>query len=81
MPPPARSNGRISTGASFTFADYAVGFPQIKAGKIRGLGVTTPKRSPVAPEIPALGEGIPGFDVTVWAGMAAPAGTPRDVVA
>jgi tripartite-type tricarboxylate transporter receptor subunit TctC len=37
---------------SFTFADYAVGFPQIKAGKIRGLGVTTPKRSPVAPDIP-----------------------------
>jgi len=66
---------------NFTFADYAVGFPQIKAGKIRGLGVTTPKRSPVAPDIPALGEGIPGFDVTVWAGMAAPAGTPRDVVA
>ncbi|HXH63448.1 MAG TPA: tripartite tricarboxylate transporter substrate binding protein [Gemmatimonadales bacterium] len=66
---------------SFTFADYAVGFPQIKAGKIRGLGVTTPKRSPVAPDIPTLGEGIPGFDVTVWAGMAAPAGTPRDVVA
>ena len=66
---------------SFTFADYAVGFPQIKAGKIRGLGVTTPKRSPVAPDIPTLGEGIPGFDVTVWAGMAVPAGTPRDVVA
>src|SRR5262249_45977287 len=66
---------------SFTFADYAVGFPQIKAGKIRGLGVTTPKRSPVAPDIPTLHEGIPGFDVTVWAGMAAPAGTPPDVVA
>jgi tripartite-type tricarboxylate transporter receptor subunit TctC len=66
---------------SFTFADYAVGFPQIKAGKIRGLGVTTPKRSLVAPDIPALGEGIPGFDVTVWAGMAAPAGTPREVIA
>ena len=65
---------------SFTFADYAVGFPQIKAGKIRGLGVTTPKRSPVAPDIPALGEGIPGFDVTVWAGMAAPAGTQREVL-
>ncbi|HJY75822.1 MAG TPA: tripartite tricarboxylate transporter substrate binding protein [Burkholderiales bacterium] len=66
---------------SFTFADYAVGFPQIKAGKIRGLGVTTPKRSPVAPDIPTLHEGIPGFDVTVWAGMAAPAGTQPDVVA
>lgn len=65
---------------SFTFADYAVGIPQIKGGKVRGLGVTTPRRSQVAPEIPSIGEIIPGFDLTVWAGMAAPAGTPREVV-
>ena len=65
---------------AFMFADYAVGMPQIKAGKLRGLGVTTPKRSEVAPEIPAIGEIIPGFDLTVWAGMAAPAGTPREIV-
>jgi len=65
---------------SFTFADYAVGLPQIKGGKLRGLGVTTRDRSPVAPEIPAIGEEIPGFDVSVWAGMAVPAGTPREVI-
>jgi len=65
---------------SFTFADYAVGLPQIRAGKLTGLGVTTPKRSAAAPEIPSLGEIIPGFDLTVWAGMAAPAGTPRERV-
>ena len=65
---------------SFTFADYAVGIPQIKAGKMRGLGVTTPRRSAVVPDIPAIGEVIPGFDLTVWAGLAAPAGTPRELV-
>jgi tripartite-type tricarboxylate transporter receptor subunit TctC len=65
---------------SFMFADYAVGLPQIRAGKVTGLGVTTPKRSTAAPEIPSLGEIIPGFDLTVWAGLAAPAGTPREIV-
>jgi tripartite-type tricarboxylate transporter receptor subunit TctC len=63
-----------------TFADYAVGLPQIRAGKLRGLGVTTAKRSEAAPEIPAIGEVVPGFDLAVWAGMAAPAGTPREIV-
>ena len=63
-----------------TFADYAVGLSQIRGGKIRGLGVTTPKRSQAAPEIPAIAEVLPGFDVTVWAGMAAPGGTPRPIV-
>src|SRR3954467_13692043 len=56
-----------------TFADYAVGLSQIRGGKIRGLGVTTAKRSDAAPEIPAIGEVVPGFDLPVWAGMAAPA--------
>ena len=63
-----------------TFADYAVGLPQIRAGKLRGLGVTTAKRSEAAPEIPAIGEVVPGFDLAVWAGMAAPAGTPHEIV-
>ena len=65
---------------SFTFADYAVGIPQIRGGKVRGLGVTTPKRNQAAPDIPCIGEVITGFDLTVWAGMAAPAGTPREAI-
>ena len=65
---------------NITFADYAVGLPQIHAGKIRGLGVTTAKRSDAAPEIPAIGEVVQGFDLPVWAGMAAPAGTPKEMV-
>jgi tripartite-type tricarboxylate transporter receptor subunit TctC len=77
---PQALNDLLGGAVNVTFADYAVGIPQIKAGKIRGLGVTTPRRSQVAPEIPSIGEVVPGFDLSVWAGMAAPAGTPREVV-
>jgi tripartite-type tricarboxylate transporter receptor subunit TctC len=54
----------------------------IKAGKLRALGVTTPERSPIAPEIPAIAEaGLKGYDMTNWYGLLVPASTPRDVVA
>jgi tripartite-type tricarboxylate transporter receptor subunit TctC len=54
--------------------------PQIKAGKIRGLAVTTEQRSPLMPDLPAIGERVPGYAVTTWFGMWAPAGTPREIV-
>lgn len=54
----------------------------IKAGKLRALGVTTPERSPIAPEIPAIAEsGLKGYDMTNWYGLLVPASTPREVVA
>jgi tripartite-type tricarboxylate transporter receptor subunit TctC len=53
----------------------------IKAGKLRALGVTTPERSAIAPEIPAIAEaGLKGFDMTNWYGMLAPSATPREVI-
>jgi tripartite-type tricarboxylate transporter receptor subunit TctC len=53
----------------------------IKAGKLRALGVTTPERTPIAPEIPAIAEaGLKGFDMTNWYGMLVPASTQRDVI-
>jgi tripartite-type tricarboxylate transporter receptor subunit TctC len=56
--------------------------PHVKAGKLRALAVSTAARSPLAPELPTVAEsGVPGFDVEVWFGIVAPAGTPRDVVA
>jgi len=52
----------------------------IKAGKLRALGVTTPERTPIAPEIPSIAEaGLKGFDMTNWYGMLVPATTPREV--
>jgi tripartite-type tricarboxylate transporter receptor subunit TctC len=53
----------------------------IQAGKLRALGVTTPQRTPIAPEIPAIAEaGLRGYDMTNWYGMFLPASTPREVV-
>lgn len=55
--------------------------PLIREGKIRGLAVTSLKRLAAAPEIPTMVEsGFPGFDVTVWYGLMAPARTPRAIV-
>ena len=65
---------------AFTFADNAVAFTQIRAGKLRGLGVTSLKRSPLMPEMPAISEELPGFDVNVWSGLVVPAGTSKEVI-
>jgi len=63
-----------------TFTDFAAGLSLIRAGKMRALGVTTAQRSPALPDLPAIGEAIPGYDLTVWAGLAAPAAVPRPVI-
>src|SRR5690349_8626420 len=55
--------------------------PQVKAGKLRGLAVTSPKRSPSFPDLPAIAEAVPGYEVVNWFGIVAPAGTPRPIVA
>jgi tripartite-type tricarboxylate transporter receptor subunit TctC len=55
--------------------------PQVKAGKLRALGVTSAKRSPSAPEIPTVAEsGLPGFEVISWWGMVVQAGAPKEIV-
>jgi tripartite-type tricarboxylate transporter receptor subunit TctC len=52
----------------------------VKAGKLRALGVTSVKRLPALPDIPAIGEFVPGYEATIYVGIAAPAGTPGDIV-
>ena len=55
---------------------------QVKAGKLRALGVTTPKRSPAMPDVPTISEAaLPGFEVPLWYSILAPAGTPKDIIA
>ncbi len=51
-----------------------------KAGRLHALAVTTAKRAPALPDLPAISETLPGYDLSVWYGMAAPAGTPREIV-
>lgn len=56
--------------------------PHVKAGRLRALAVSSPKRSALAPELPTVDEaGVPGYKVQVWFGVVAPAATPKDVVA
>jgi tripartite-type tricarboxylate transporter receptor subunit TctC len=57
------------------------GTPQLKAGKLRALGMGTLQRSPSMPEVPTIAEqGLPGFDVASWFGIMAPAATPAPIV-
>jgi tripartite-type tricarboxylate transporter receptor subunit TctC len=53
----------------------------IKAGKVRALGVTTAKRVSEIPDIPTIGETVPGYEVSVWYGISGPKGIPDDIVA
>ncbi len=56
-------------------------YPHVKAGNLRALAVTTTTRVAGAPDLPTLGEaGLPGFDMSAWDGIWAPAGTPRAIV-
>ncbi len=52
---------------------------QVRAGKLRALGITSAKRSPILPDVPTVGETIPGYDVEVSYFLVAPAGTPREI--
>ena len=62
--------------------DMATGLPQVKGGKVKALGVSTAKRTPLAPEIPTIAEaGVKGYEITFWFAAYVPAGTPAPVVA
>ena len=67
---------------SYTFDSLSIQMPQVKAGKIRALGVSSAQRFASLPDIPTIAEsGLPGFDYWSWQGICAPANTPADVVA
>lgn len=71
----------LSNQVQLTFANMVAVLPQVRAGKLRALGVTSAVRSPSAPDIPTLAEsGVPGYDFSSWFGFFAPAGTPAEVV-
>jgi tripartite-type tricarboxylate transporter receptor subunit TctC len=64
------------------FDNLASAMSQVKAGKLRALAVTTKERSKLAPDLPTMAEaGVPGFDISTWFGLMAPAGTPPEVIA
>jgi tripartite-type tricarboxylate transporter receptor subunit TctC len=63
------------------FVDISLGLPQVKAGKLRALGVTGDQRTKAMPDVPTIAEaGIPGYAIDAWFGIFAPAGTPGPIV-
>ena len=70
--------GQVDLGVS----TLSAALPHIRAGKVKAIAVTTAKRTDLAPDIPAIAEtpGLEGFDLGVWFGLFAPAGTPPDVI-
>lgn len=73
----------LASGQVSLMFGTAVSFlPYVKAGRLKALAVTNPKRSPIVPDIPTVAEsGLPGFEALQWFGIFAPAGTPKDIVA
>ncbi len=61
------------------FATYVVSLPHIKSGRLRMIAVTTPARQPLLPEVPAVGETVPGFGLSNWNGMFLPGRTPAAI--
>jgi tripartite-type tricarboxylate transporter receptor subunit TctC len=71
----------LAGNVSLMFMFQTTALPQIKAGKLRALAVSTAKRSPLLPELPTVAEsGVPGYDFNSWFGLFVPANTPKPVV-
>ena len=61
-------------------ASMATALPQLKAGRVRAIGVATRERLPFMPDVPPIADTVPGYEVQGWNGMLAPAGTPRAII-
>jgi tripartite-type tricarboxylate transporter receptor subunit TctC len=74
-------NDLLGGQVNMMFATATAAAPLIESGKVRALGVTTPERSPVRPEVPSIAEaGVPGYAAESWYGFFVPAGTPAEIV-
>jgi tripartite-type tricarboxylate transporter receptor subunit TctC len=79
---PLAINDLLGGQISMMITDMATGLPQVKGGKVRALGVSTAKRSPLAPELPTISEaGLKGYEMSFWFAAYVPAHTPPAVVA
>ena len=78
---PAAMNDQIAGRIDFQFANAAVALPQVKAGKLRAIAVTSTQRLPGLPDVPTMAEaGMKEFEIQQWIGLMAPQGTPAAVV-
>ena len=73
--------GLLSGETTLYFANIPVALPHVRNGRLRPIALSGLRRTPVVPGIPTLAEsGLPGFEVTSWFGIAAPAKTPRPII-
>lgn len=70
----------VAGETSVYFTPYATGLPHIRSGRLRPLGVSTLKRLPDLPGIPAIAETLPGYEVLAWNGLMVPAKTPKSII-
>jgi tripartite-type tricarboxylate transporter receptor subunit TctC len=83
---PFRGNGPAMTAVlggqvQVAFADMISSVEAVRAGKLRGLAITTATRSPALPDLPTIAEaGVPGYEASSWFGLGAPKGTPPEIV-
>ena len=82
---PYKGSGPVMTAllsgeVDSSFSSLVPSIPHVKAGRLRAIAVTTPKRSRALPDVPTIGETVPGYDVTHWYGMWGPKGIPKEIV-
>ena len=70
----------LSGQVDFNFDNLATAAPNIRAGKLKALAITSAKRSDALPDVPTVGETLKGFEVDTWWGLVAPAATPKDLI-
>jgi tripartite-type tricarboxylate transporter receptor subunit TctC len=73
-------NDLLAGSVDLIFDNMPVVWPQVQQGNLRALGVASLERTPLAPQVPAIAESLPGFEAVSWVGIVAPAGTPSAIV-
>jgi len=73
-------NALLSGEVDSSFSSLVPSIPHVRSGRLRAIAITTPKRSRAVPEVAALGETVPGYDVTHWYGIWGPRNLPREIV-
>ena len=82
---PYKGSGPVMTAllsgeVNSSFSSLVPSIPHVKAGRLRAIALTTPKRSRAIPDVPTVGETVPGYEVTHWYGMWGPKGLPQPIV-
>jgi len=71
----------VAKEVHLTYAVLPAALPMIQSGRVRALGVTSPKRAALLPDVPSIGEAIPGYQMFGWYSLVAPKGTPEEILA